>query len=99
MRKQSLIDAVETASSIHHGDFSSLRGKSFLVYDNIENNKGRSKHVKKHNKDKITLPKLAEQMNNNFNELRQDIKNINVRLDGIDTRLDYIVKANNLKDR
>lgn len=39
----------------------------------------------------MTLAKLAEQMNAGFTELRKDIKDIN-------DRLDYIVKANDLKD-
>lgn len=54
----------------------------------------------------ININQLSKIVTDGFAELRQDIKDINTRLDGvesrldgIDTRLDYVVKANNLKDR
>ncbi|MCQ2794361.1 MAG: hypothetical protein MJ207_03315 [Bacilli bacterium] len=85
-----LLDAVKAASNIHKGDFSSLRGKSFLICDNIKK-KRRSDTMNKPKEEKMTLTKLAKIVNDGFSELRQDVRDINARLD-------YIVKANNLKD-
>lgn len=44
------------------------------------------------NDGRMTLTKLAI-------EMRAGFKQVNNRIDKIDARLDYIVKANNLKDR
>ena len=86
-----LLDAVKTADDIHKGDFSSLRGKSFVVCVNMKKKKRRGGHVKKPTGERMTLAKLAKQMNSRFDNLEKDVKDINARLD-------YIVKANNLKD-
>ncbi|MCQ2795257.1 MAG: hypothetical protein MJ214_03545 [Bacilli bacterium] len=58
-------------------------------------NEGRHNPMSNHNKEKMTLTKLAEQMNTRFDNLEKDV---NARIDRIDARLDYIVKVNNLKD-
>ena len=54
--------------------------------------KGRGKPVKK---PRMTLVKLSEQINSRFDKFEKDV---NSRFDRVETRLDYIVKANNLKD-
>ena len=105
--KNKLIDAVKTAKSIHDGDYSSLRDKSFVIRGKIK--KTRDHHpgdntVKKSRIDRIeeSIAKLAEKIDNLGNDLRDEMntgfKQVNTRIDRIDTRLDYIVKANNLKD-
>ena len=86
-----LLDAVKTADDIHKGDFSSLRGKSFVVCVNMKKKKRRGGHVKKPTGERMTLAKLAQEMRDGF-------KQVNTRLDRVESRLDYIVKANNLKD-
>lgn len=55
------------------------------------------KNVKKTRMDRIeeSITKLSEQMNSRFDKFEKDV---NSRFDRIDARLDYIVKANNLKD-
>lgn len=51
--------------------------------------------VKKRSNDKMTLAKLAKQMNDRFDRIDTRINNLEK---DINARLDYIVKANNLKD-
>ena len=50
------------------------------------------------NEGKMTLTKLAKIVSDGFSEVRQDIKGLKQDVKDINTRLDYIVKANNLKD-
>ena len=85
-----LLDAVKTATDIHNGNYSSLRGKSFVTCDKMKKINRRSKHVKKPTLNQ-RIDKLTELMNSRFDNLEK-------RIDNIDTRLDYIVSANNLKD-
>lgn len=87
-----LIDAVETATAIHNGDYSSLRGKSFVISDNIK--KTRRVMNKKKKTNRITLADISRDLA----KLNQKVDGINTRIDRIDARLDYIVQANNLKD-
>lgn len=63
----------------------------FRVYH--KSRKRRKHHMKKN---PLTLSQLAEKIDNLGNDLRNEMK------DGfkqVNARLDYIVKANNLKDR
>ena len=83
-----LLDAVKTADDIHKGDFSSLRGKSFVVCVNMKKKKRRGRLVKKKtsrlDRIEMSIAKLAQEMRDGFKQ--------------VNTRLDYIVSANNLKD-
>lgn len=45
-----------------------------------------------------SIAKLAKIVSDGFSEVRQDIKGLKQDVKDINTRLDYIVKANNLKD-
>lgn len=92
------IDAIKVAKAIQKSKLSILDGKEFKMRDKIKKKKRRGTHVKKPKKNKYTLnqlgmtvDKLARIVNDGFSELKQDIKDINARLD-------YIVDANNLKD-
>lgn len=99
---KAMLDAVKTAKSIHKGDYSSLRDKSFLICDKIKNNKGRSKHVKKRKSkytlnqlgmtvDKLgaTVDKLSTKVDQIGDALFAFIKTTNARFDSIEARLDY----------
>lgn len=87
------MDAEIVASSIHKGDFSKLRGKSFKMCDN------------KNMKGKYTLNELGSRMDRletKLDQIADDLTKLTkCVVDGfkrVDTRLDYIVKANDLKD-
>ncbi|MCQ2796730.1 MAG: hypothetical protein MJ213_05500 [Bacilli bacterium] len=95
--KNELIDAVKTAKSIHDGNYSSLRGKYFVIRGKIKKNEGRDKHVNR-SKPKYTLNQIGDALFEFIKTTNENFKQVNSRIDGIDARLDYIVKANNLKD-
>ncbi|MCQ2786985.1 MAG: hypothetical protein MJ199_01125 [Bacilli bacterium] len=112
--KNELIDAVKTAKSIHDGDYSSLLGNFFVIRGKIKkkNNHHPGDNTVKKPTLSQRLDELTEIVKDGFkrvntridnlekdvSSLKQDVKDINTRIDRIDTRLDYIVKANNLKD-
>lgn len=83
-----LLDAVKAASNIHKGDFSSLRGKSFLICDNIKK-KRRSDTMNKPKEEKMTLTKLAKIVNDGFKQVNTRIDGLETRIDRIEARLDY----------
>ncbi|MCQ2796241.1 MAG: hypothetical protein MJ213_02880 [Bacilli bacterium] len=91
------MDAVEVASSIHKGDFSKLHGKSFEMCDNLGMGKKYTLNQLGMTVDTltITVDKLAKEMRNGFKQVNNRIDNLEK---DINARLDYIVKANNLKD-
>ena len=80
------MDATEVATSIHKGDFSKLRGKSFEMCDNLGMGK------------KYTLNQIGDDLAKLTKYVTEGFKQVNERIDKIDIRLDYIVKANDLKD-
>ncbi|MCQ2795794.1 MAG: hypothetical protein MJ213_00560 [Bacilli bacterium] len=100
-----LIDAVKTATDIHNGDYSSLRGKYLVIRGKIK--KTRDHHpgdntVKKPtlsqrmdqldgriDRIEVSITKLAEEMRNGFKQVNTRIDNLEKRIDGIDARLDY----------
>ena len=65
-------------------------------------NEDEAKTVKKPRQERMTLTKLATTVNDLAKEMRDGFKQVNARIDNlekdIDARLDYIVKANDLKD-
>lgn len=87
------MDAENVASIIHKGDFSKLRGKSFEMCDNLGMGK------------KYTLTQLGnkvDRLENTVNQLvvtvNDLVKYVTEGFKQINTRLDYIVQANDLKD-
>ncbi|MCQ2796238.1 MAG: hypothetical protein MJ213_02865 [Bacilli bacterium] len=95
-KSNQLIDAVKTATAIHNGDYSSLRGKSFVISDNIKKTR-RVMNIEKKT-DRITLADISRDLAKLNQKVDDGFKQVNARIDQIDARLDYIVKANNLKD-
>ena len=94
--KNDLIDAVKTARSIHNGDYSSLRGKSFVIRGNMEKTKKIMKNKK--TKNRVTLAQISKDLAKLNQKVDNGFSQVNTRIDRIETRLNYIVEANNLKD-
>ena len=103
--KNEFIDAVETAKSIHDGDYSSLRRKSFVVVDNNDKIKKKNNHhsgdkpVRTSRLDRIeeSLAKLTEEMRNGFKQvnlridnLEKDVTSLKQDVKDINTRIDKI---------
>lgn len=76
------INAIKIAKAIQKDELSILRGKEFKMRDRIKKRKRMKKTRKK--KNKYTLDQIGDAL---FAFIKRT-----------DARLDYIVKANNLKD-
>ncbi|MCQ2792211.1 MAG: hypothetical protein MJ208_01665 [Bacilli bacterium] len=80
------MDAEKVAASIYDGDFSKLHGKFFEMCDNTNMGK------------KYTLNQLGLKIDQISEDLAKLTKYVTDGFKRIDTRLDYIVQANSLKD-
>ena len=94
-KSREMLDAVKTATSIHKGDYSSLRGKSFLIIDNGDKIKKKKDH---HIGDKTMKESRLDKIEESLAQISNSLTLLNQKVDGINTRLDYVVKANDLKD-
>ncbi len=83
--KNEFIDAVETAKSIHDGDYSSLHGKSFVIIDNNDKIKKKGDH---HSGDKPVRTSRLDRIEESITKLTKTVedgfKRVNSRIDNLE---------------